>query len=73
MLYSIINYPRCIVSRACYIIDISLLQLHFSIIKNGAFYKDLYKDALLQDLHNNEQSVQSLMIYTTLNDLYYTE
>ena len=36
------------------------------------FYKDLYKDALLQDLHNVEQSVQSWMICTMLNDLYNT-
>ena len=47
------------VNRAYYIIEICLLQLHFSITRNGVFYKDLYIDTLLQDLHNIEQSVQS--------------
>ena len=37
------------------------------------FYKDYCKDALLKDLHNVEPSVQSWMICTTLNDLYYSQ
>ena len=37
------------------------------------FYKYLHQDALLQDLHNVYQSVQSWMICTMLNDLYYAE
>ena len=47
MLCSVINYPHCI-KAANYIIEICLLSLPFSITRNGAFYKDLYKDAFFK-------------------------
>ena len=37
----------------------SFASVALQFTRNGVFYKDLYKDALLQDLHNVEQSVQS--------------
>ena len=58
MLCSIMNYSHCICEAVCYIIKIRLLSLRSSITRNGAFYKDLYKDASLKDFHNVECFVQ---------------
>ena len=48
MLCSIINYVHCICKATYCIIEIRLLQLHFSITRNGVFYKDFYKDPIIE-------------------------